>query len=152
MAGLVRIDKASISFLKSNMQFVSVEKHSIGNILPLWHKKLMHYSQPNARLNLRFCQMETEKKKMLRKCWIHKAWPSLLSQTPHLCHNGLQGQAFVKAVKTLNLNPFKRLWSHAQRSNFLSSYWSSWWTETWRLIERRYDLISAFDIVGKRKL
>lgn len=35
MAGLVQIDKASISFLKSNMQFVSVEQHSIGNILPL---------------------------------------------------------------------------------------------------------------------
>lgn len=90
---------------------------------------------------------------MHRTYWVHKAWPNLLSQTPHLCHNGLQGQAFVKQEKTLFLNPFKWLWSRAQRrSNFLSSYWSARWTETQRLIERGNDLISTFDTAGKHKL
>lgn len=29
--------------------------------------------------------------------WIYRAWPSLLSQAPHLCHKDLQGRAIVKA-------------------------------------------------------
>lgn len=131
------------------MQFVSAEQHSIGDILPHWHKKLMHYSQPNARLNLHL--LSDENRETLRMHWNHKAWPSLLSQTPHLCHKGLRGQAFVKAKKTCSKS-FEVTVITRARSNFLSSYWSASEQETPWLNNQGYGLISTFDIAGKHKV
>lgn len=135
------------------MQFVSVEQHSIGNILPLWHKKLMCYSQPNVRLNLHSCQMEMEKRfectgsiKHDQACY-HR----------HYClnHGGLRGPSFCggkKQKKKIKIYSNDCDLMKHRRSNFLSSYWSARWTETQWLIRRRDDLISTFDTAGKRKL
>lgn len=132
------------------MQFVSVEQHSIGNTLPLWHKKLMHYSQPYVRLNLHFCQVEMERRFKRTGSIKHD---QACYHRHLICVTMASRAKLLWRQKTLFLNPFKWLWSHAwRRSNFLSSYWSARWTETRWLIERRNDLISTFDTAGKHKL
>lgn len=131
------------------MQFVSVEQHSIGNILPLWHKKLMHYSRPNARLNLHFCQMEIEKH---FKCIGSIKHDQACYHRHHICVTRaswakISWRQRNHVSKSIQMTVISRA-----RSNFLSSYWSARWTETRRLIDQRDDLIYTFDTAGKHKL
>lgn len=101
VSGLVGIDKASISFLKSNMQCILSEKRGIGNINPRWHNKIMHYNQPNVRLNLHFCRMEMEKCSKRTGSWKHD---QASYHGHHIC-------VAVPRAEPL----FKWLWAHSQK-------------------------------------
>lgn len=92
---------------------------------------------------------------MLLTRTIYKAWPSLLSQTPHFCHNGLRGTCLCADRNISPLNPLRWLWSRAwRRSNFLSSYWSARWTEGVVAIDQTGEMTSSLPVTqrGRHKL
>lgn len=104
------------------MQFVSAEQHSIGNILPRWHKKLVHYSQPNARLNLHFCQMKIEKRFERTGTIKHD---QACYHRHHVCvTRASRAKLFWRQRKHVSKSFQVTVISRA-RSNFLSSYWSA---------------------------